>query len=224
MLIALDKYGNRTKPTKGATGYCPSCQEEVIAKCGTIKIWHWAHKAKKCRYRYEPETNWHLAWKSLWPDDCIEVIRGNHRADVITPLGVVIEFQNSSISAETIKERESFWGHHMIWVINATKFHKNLSFSRRKASDGFLEEKPTFKWKHERTVWQSSHRQKWLDFGSEGILLDCSLDKKWLPLLKKIRGNLDSFKEEDRLVKNHDIKHMLGHYYSEWGNWTAVWN
>jgi len=34
----------RTKATKGAKdALCPCCNKPVIAKCGEIKIWHWAH-------------------------------------------------------------------------------------------------------------------------------------------------------------------------------------
>lgn len=32
------------------TLYCPCCHEEVIRKCGNIRQWHFAHKAKKCSY------------------------------------------------------------------------------------------------------------------------------------------------------------------------------
>ena len=34
----------RAEAAKGAKGICPSCGSELIAKCGEVKINHWAHK------------------------------------------------------------------------------------------------------------------------------------------------------------------------------------
>ena len=35
---------NKLEATKGVKGICPSCGSELIAKCGNVKINHWAHK------------------------------------------------------------------------------------------------------------------------------------------------------------------------------------
>ena len=49
---------------KGAV--CQVCKAEVIAKCGDIKIHHWAHKSKrKCDHWWENETQWHRDWKNI---------------------------------------------------------------------------------------------------------------------------------------------------------------
>ena len=34
---------SRISPTKHATGTCPHCLRRVIAKCGNVKVAHWAH-------------------------------------------------------------------------------------------------------------------------------------------------------------------------------------
>lgn len=49
----------------------------------------------------------------------------DHRADVLTPKGV-IEFQKSSISTKEIREREQFYGR-MVWVIDAVDFNLEKS-------------------------------------------------------------------------------------------------
>lgn len=108
----------------GAIGTCPCCGQRVIPKCGKLVTWHWAHKQRDCDPWYEPESAWHIAWKSRFPKEWQEVTVGDHRADVRTPLGV-IEFQNSSLTAEAIYEREKFYGK-MIWVVNAKEFADNL--------------------------------------------------------------------------------------------------
>lgn len=65
MLLALEpKTNKRVKAMPGMQAICPGCEEKVIARCGNIKIWHWAHKSGLCKYDSEPETEWHLEWKN----------------------------------------------------------------------------------------------------------------------------------------------------------------
>lgn len=41
--------GKKIEPQKGLRAICPYCGDEVIAKCGSVKIHHWAHKTElKC--------------------------------------------------------------------------------------------------------------------------------------------------------------------------------
>lgn len=50
----------RADAAQDLKGVCPGCSQPVIAKCGTRKIWHWAHRAvKMCDQWWEPETDWH---------------------------------------------------------------------------------------------------------------------------------------------------------------------
>lgn len=123
--------GEKVRATPKARAYCPYCESPLIAKCGSLTIWHWAHKnLSECDSWSEGEGEWHLWWKSLFPPDLCEVtIERNgkrHRADILTPNGVVIELQNSSISAETIAEREKFYDK-IIWLFNAHDYHILIS-------------------------------------------------------------------------------------------------
>lgn len=112
-------------------GLCLHCKNEVIAKCGSKNMWHWAHvKAENCDAWSEPETEWHRNWKNCFGAEFseirIEKDNAYHIADVINKNGIVFEFQNSSISAEIIKKREAFYGEKMIWVINGNSFKDNF--------------------------------------------------------------------------------------------------
>jgi len=144
MMYAI-KDGERITAEPGLHAHCPLCGGDVIAKCGSIKIWHWSHIKADCDPWTEPETAWHRAWKELFPPHCREVAIGNHRADVMTDSGVVIEFQHSTISAETIKEREDFYGEKMIWVVDATNFDLDL-FNNK------------MRWYHPRKSWTLSNQ------------------------------------------------------------------
>jgi competence CoiA-like predicted nuclease len=131
MTIGLDFNGKRIPPHKTGRATCQICSGEVIAKCGEIYDWHWAHKIdRNCDPWKEHETEWHRQWKNKFPFEWREVPIENdegerHFADVKTSSGLVIEFQNSSISTTTIRIREEFYGD-MIWVINAQPFKDHL--------------------------------------------------------------------------------------------------
>lgn len=125
MLYGLDIEGSKVRATPKANAICPLCEGSLIAKCGQIKQWHWAHRARDCDSWYEPESEWHLNWKQLLDPQYTEVVMKNHRADILTAENLVIELQNSSITVEEITEREAFYGK-MIWIFNAIHFVKNL--------------------------------------------------------------------------------------------------
>jgi len=120
--------GKSTEAFKGGKGFCTGCKESVIAKCGSVKIHHWAHVSlKQCDSWWESETLWHRAWKAHFPDQHCEVsfydekLKEFHRADLHTSNGITIEFQNSSISVDEIQSRECFYPK-LIWVLNGLKF------------------------------------------------------------------------------------------------------
>lgn len=133
---------DRTEASPGLKGSCPGCDQDVIAKCGTQKIWHWAHSAKRnCDTWWEPETEWHRNWKSQFSPESQEVIQYDkksgekHIADVRTSHGLVIEFQHSYLKPEERVARESFYGN-MIWIVDGTRL-KNDYVRLRKAMDNF---------------------------------------------------------------------------------------
>jgi hypothetical protein len=97
----------------------------MVAKCGRLVTWHWAHRSADCDPWSEPESAWHLTTKlALEALGCQIEVRlddaecGWHVADAVTPNGGVIELQASSLDVDTIAERESFYGL-MCWVWQA---------------------------------------------------------------------------------------------------------
>lgn len=95
----------KVEAEKGLKGFCPICQQPVIAKCGTYKINHWAHKSiMHCDKWWENETEWHRQWKDTFPKEWQEIVSidektgEKHIADIQTSSGMVVEFQHSNIS------------------------------------------------------------------------------------------------------------------------------
>ncbi len=123
--------GQRTEPQPKLKGICINCQSETISKCGKIKIWHWAHKSKiSCDPWWENETEWHRAWKNLFPVEWqenihVDTLTGEkHIADVKTSGGLVIEFQHSAIQETEVKSREAFYKN-MVWVVDGARLKRD---------------------------------------------------------------------------------------------------
>lgn len=115
--------GQKVKPQKGMKAVCFGCGNETVAKCGSIKLHHWAHKSIiDCDPWGEPEKEWDRNWKNHFPEDFHEVYFKDeksgevHRADIHTTNGVTLEFQNSPISIEELKSGEEFHVK-LIWVV-----------------------------------------------------------------------------------------------------------
>src|SRR5262249_21135595 len=93
---------------------------------GRVRVWHWAHRgARICDSWWEPETEWHRAWKNHFPKSWQEIIHPSesgekHIADVKTESGVVLEFQHSSLCPEGRESRESFY-QNMVWVVDGLR-------------------------------------------------------------------------------------------------------
>jgi len=84
---------NKIEAIKGAKGICPSCGSGLIARCGDVKINHWAHKGtRNCDIWWENETEWHRQWKNQFPKEWQEIVHFDekgekHIADVKTKKG-----------------------------------------------------------------------------------------------------------------------------------------
>lgn len=112
----------RKRASPGALSTCPHCDGDLIAKCGEIVTWHWAHIASDCDPWAEPESQWHIQWKRYFEiakGADVEVSMGPHRADVVLPNGAIIELQSGYLSTEKIRDRESFYGPPLSWVYRA---------------------------------------------------------------------------------------------------------
>ena len=106
MMYALNAAGERIEADPGGRASCPGCHGDVIAHCGEILVWHWAHRSRlECDPWWEPETAWHRGWKLFVPAAQREVVIGGHRADMVLANGTVCELQASGISAQEIRER-----------------------------------------------------------------------------------------------------------------------
>lgn len=173
---------------KGLKGFCPICQQPVIAKCGKYKIKHWAHKSlEHCDTWWENETEWHRQWKNTFPVEWQEIVAFDektgekHIADIKTNGGMVVEFQHSNISEEERISREKFYKN-MIWIVDGT---------RRKRDFGHFEEAFEFN-----DIWPAAQKCLLyvLEYG------DYYLPKEWqssnVPVLFDFKGLLDKNEEE----------------------------
>jgi len=132
--------GKRAPPSPGLNGTCPACESPVIARCGTERVHHWAHRSmRNCDSWWEPETEWHRSWKDKFPHDWQETIKfaangEKHIADVCCPNGAVIEFQHSHLRPEERAARERFYGN-MVWVVDGLRLSRDLPRFRSGAGD-----------------------------------------------------------------------------------------
>jgi len=122
----------RVEATSKGKATCPICGTVVIAKCGTRRIHHWAHKGlENCDPWKESETLWHRAWKDKYPTDWQEYTQHDpqtgekHIADVRTVHGLVIEFQHSHIDPKERIAREQFHKN-MFWMVDGTRLKRDL--------------------------------------------------------------------------------------------------
>jgi competence protein CoiA len=124
--------GIKQEPAPKLKGVCCNCGSSTQAKCGTRKVWHWAHVSlQHCDSWWESETEWHRLWKGYFPYQNQEVIHFDnetgekHIADIKTDNGMVIEVQNSPMNESEMLSRESFYGK-MMWIVNGEKFKNNF--------------------------------------------------------------------------------------------------
>jgi len=136
--------GERVEATPGAFGACPGCDADMVARCGTKKVWHWAHKGRRhCDHWWENETEWHRDWKNRFVTDWQEVPARDetgelHIADIKTPYGLVIEFQHSAIKPDEVNKRTNFYGQ-VIWIIDGTRRPSDMTQYERMLSENYPE-------------------------------------------------------------------------------------
>jgi len=118
--------GERREAEPGLSAACPACGTAMIAKCGDIKVRHWAHRGRRiCDHWWEPETAWHRDWKNHFPTSWQERLHSSengekHIADVKTGRGVVLEFQHSFLHSDERESREKFYPK-LVWVVDALR-------------------------------------------------------------------------------------------------------
>jgi hypothetical protein len=116
----------RIEASPSASGTCPGCGADLVARCGTKNVHHWAHRGRRhCDHWWENETDWHRAWKKEFSPDWQEIPARDaegelHIADVKTPDGLTIEFQHSAIKPDEVIKRTKFYDQ-VIWIVDATR-------------------------------------------------------------------------------------------------------
>ena len=136
MQFAINKHNQeRMHPHPKGKGSCPVCSEEVIAKCGSVNVWHWAHKTSTDCPGAKLETYWHRQMKEKFPEDQREAIVRNHLGTVIadaydkeTNTMYEFDFKNQLTTEEINKKNDIYRasGYKVIWV-----FHVDDSITDR---------------------------------------------------------------------------------------------
>lgn len=167
MLYAEIGSTSHAVPFPGALARCRLCGSDVIAKCGKINVWHWAHVAgSDCDSWSESLTGWHLAYQRLFPPDRCEVRIGDHRADIMSASSCVVELQHSGISVDNISAWETHYGERMLWIFDAREAYRSDRIRLRRGSGVSFQ----FRWEQPRRSIGRSRRPVMLDLG-EGLLL-----------------------------------------------------
>lgn len=180
--------GTRIKASKSVReAVCQLCLSPVIPCVGSINKPHFRHVSKEhCDTWSEGITKWHLDWQAQFKEEFREVIitknAEKHIADVKTTNGTVIEFQNSFISPDDIRIRESFYGN-MIWVFNVTASKDNIDFLDIKNKDRYwdtvwnydqfkfdeLKNVVGYNWKYPKKHIFTCKRFVFLDIGDDNV-------------------------------------------------------
>jgi hypothetical protein len=170
--------GEKIEAQPKTKGTCPHCLSEMIAKCGRVKVWHWAHKGNPpCDPWWESETDWHRDWKDKFPKEWQEISHLNpvtgeqHIADVKNPYGLIIEFQHSAMKHEERISREKFYKE-MVWVVDGTRGSLDESYFNM-GLHGLIQKSPLayqVEWRGRSRLlqnWGESEVKVYLDFGKD---------------------------------------------------------
>jgi len=169
--------GQRQEAQPGLSGECPGCKQLMIARCGEIRVRHWAHKGPlSCDPWWENETEWHRAWKGQFPESWQEVVHQadngeKHIADVMTDQGWVLEFQHSPIPPEERRSRDTFY-RKLVWVVDGTRRKQDLAQFDNALSGGARVGSSVIRipFSNECRIlreWVGSEAPVFLDFGGE---------------------------------------------------------
>lgn len=124
--------GTRREAEPGLSGCCSLHGHAMVAKCGEIRSWHWAHQGNRsCDPWWENETEWHRNWKAHFPEDWQEAIHHaengeRHIADVKTSRGWIIEFQHSYINPDERRSREAFYKK-LVWIVDGSRRKRDVA-------------------------------------------------------------------------------------------------
>lgn len=210
--------GARTEAKPKLRGTCPNCHAEVVSKCGQKRIWHWSHLGKlECDRWWEPETEWHRAWKALFPQDWQEVVHvaadgERHIADVKNDRGWVIEFQHSPLDPNERLSREDFYGT-MVWVVDGLRYKRDLPAFREAVAYGLIFNDSPLYLDIARGAaamfkrWTPLKRRVFIDFGDEDIRI------AGFPLPSSVIWEIISDSRNGRVVTTPVTRDSFIHFY-----------
>jgi hypothetical protein len=146
MIIGIAPDGTRRSPhLTGERGTCPGCEQRIDAVVGEIVIPHWRHVGNRdCDSWAEGETDWHGQWKieAKQAGFQVEVTYREpiHRADAVSPTGIVYEFQHSGLTPDELLERSTFYDQRgpLIWVFDANGPWRRRWHRWREEGQGFF--------------------------------------------------------------------------------------
>jgi competence protein CoiA len=161
----------RTEAQPHARATCPGCGAEVLAKCGEVNAWHWAHiVAEGCDWEPGGETAWHLNWKGMAPPERQEVALNGHRADVISRSGLVVELQHSHLSGEKISSRERAYKR-MVWLFDGREAREEGRIQLRRRPDQSAEDLyRNVTWLHAPAFTTQTTATMFVDIEPDGVL------------------------------------------------------
>ncbi|MDO4230393.1 MAG: hypothetical protein Q4C98_11305 [Capnocytophaga sp.] len=189
---------------------------EVVACVGKYRqYWKYADDKPVLPRGYEPETEWHSAWKNGIMDEYCEVVCGEnreHRADIKTNK-YVIEIQKSSIDIRDVENRNAFYKEltdsRVIWVVNVEEPWKKGRFSTelvKGEKDGRFLVEWKYKWLWVCDIAKTKDSHLYLDFNPRNDKLihlwgyDNKLYGKWITKLKFFDRYLKDVANEE--IKN----------------------
>lgn len=184
--------GESCEAERGLSGECRGCGKPMLARCGTVRIKHWAHKGKiTCDPWLKDKTEWHIKWQDQFPKPWQEfrLVADNgelHIADVKTIKDWVIEFQHSPLAQEERQARTDFY-RKLVWVVDGlrrkrdkVKFFESLS-EVASVSNPQSPVRRIFKVSWDDCAllrdWSGTSTPVFFDFGDEDSMLWCLLPR-----------------------------------------------
>lgn len=101
---------------------CPLCKSKVVAKCGVIKVHHWAHKkGNPCDSWREADSEWRHRWLEHFVDCDVEAIIENngtrHFADIKTKNGTTVLLRRGRVKEAELRKMEDFF-EGLVWIVD----------------------------------------------------------------------------------------------------------
>lgn len=158
MFYALNENGQRItadEANKEEKYICPICNNHVVLKKGLINISHFAHEHNVCKDTWNYDmSEWHKRMQNYFPKECQEVVvnyQGQiHRADVLID-DIVLEFQNSPITAAEFEDRNEFFkkaGYRLAWIFNLSRVYDDTLYASESEEYMMI-------WKHPMRIFEN---------------------------------------------------------------------